>query len=92
MGLLGEWSAAMMHNIGYPAQWGWMIFGTIAMIVFSIAVVWAVAWTVAIAMQHRIHPAPRESDAGEILRRRYAAGELDDAEYERRLQVLHRNP
>jgi hypothetical protein len=58
----------MMETDGYPAHWAWMVFGTIALIVFSITAIWAVAWTVAIAMQHHI---PR-------------AGEREDVEYERR--------
>jgi putative membrane protein len=33
-------------------------------------------------------PAPGGSDALEILRQRYARGEIDDAEYQRRRQVL----
>jgi putative membrane protein len=78
----------MMYYSGYPSHWGWMIFVTIAMIVFWIAVIWAVAWTVTSAMQHRTPPAPRELDALAVLNRRYAAGELDDAEYERRREVL----
>jgi uncharacterized membrane protein len=65
-----------------------MVFGMIAMMVFWIAVIWAVAWTMANAMQHRTSPALRDSDALAILKRRYAVGELDDAEYERRQQVL----
>ena len=79
----------MMYDSGFPAHWGWMVFGTIAMMVFCIAVIWAVAWTVASAVQHRTPHMPHESDALAILKRRYAAGELDDAEYERRRQVLH---
>jgi uncharacterized membrane protein len=81
-------SAAMMYFNGYPPQWGWMVLGAVATIVFCIAAIWAVAWTVAIAMQHRTPPALRESDALEILGRRYAASALDDVEYERRRHVL----
>lgn len=82
----------MMYYSGYPAHWGWMVFGMIAMIVFWIAVIWAVARTVTSAMQHRTPPEPRESDALAILKRRYAAGELDDAEYEQRREVLRGSP
>jgi uncharacterized membrane protein len=86
-----EGGAAMMYDYGYPAHWAGMIVGAIAMIVFSIAIIWAVAWTVASAMQRRDAPAPHASDALTILDRRYAAGELSDAEYAQRREVLRGN-
>ncbi len=33
---------------------------------------------------------PRDESAEELLRRRFAAGEIDGEEYERRLEVLRR--
>lgn len=77
-----------MYFDRYPAHWTGMLLGMVAMIVFSVAMIWAVAWTVAIVLQHRTSPTPRDSDAQTILNRRYAAGELDDAEYLRRREVL----
>ena len=81
-----------MYFDRYPAHWAGMLVGTVAMIVFSIAMIWAVAWTVAIVMQHRSPPTPRDSDAQAILKRRYAAGEPDAAAYVRRREVLHGSP
>jgi uncharacterized membrane protein len=80
----------MMYYGGYPVH-GWQMFaGMLAMTALSIALIWAVAWVVATAMQkHERHPlTPHEPDALTILQRRYAAGELDDAEYMRRRQTL----
>lgn len=80
----------MMYYGGYPLH-GWQMFvSMLAMTAVSIALVWAVAWVIASAMQkHEGHPpTPPEPDALTILQRRYAAGELDDAEYKRRRQTL----
>jgi putative membrane protein len=73
--------------------WGWwMVFGWIWMLGFWLLVIWAVT---AIAGRRRdSHDAGqrgeakpvahREPSAREILDRRYASGEIDDAEYDRR--------
>lgn len=80
----------MMYYGGYPLQWWQMVASMFAMTAVVIALMWAVAWMIASAMQNRErHPsAPSEPDALTILQRRYAAGELDDAEYMRRRQTL----
>jgi len=66
--------------------WWAMGIGWLLWIVITVAVVWFVvrAWNV------RARGDGAES-AEEVLRRRYAAGEIDDQEYERRLAVLHRH-
>ena len=52
------------------------------------AIVLAIRWL--IRADHRGgHAGPATSDALEILRQRYARGEIDEAEYERRRAVLN---
>ena len=53
------------------------------------ALVLAVRWLLRADQRGRQEPpAPHSEDPLEILRRRYAAGEIDDEEYERRRKKL----
>jgi putative membrane protein len=66
--------------------WGWwMLFGWVWVALLFGLVVWAV-----LAVTSRDGGAHRhgEPDALEILRRRYARGEIDDEEFEKRRQRL----
>jgi putative membrane protein len=65
----------------------WMWFGWLWMVIF-----WGVIIGVVVAVVRRSGPAsPRsESDPLQILRRRYAAGEIDDEEFRRRRDELAR--
>jgi putative membrane protein len=71
---------------------GLMIFGTIFWLVLLILVVLAGVWLV----RNLGSGAPRghAQDAEGVLRRRYAAGEIDEDEYCRRLSTLreHNKP
>jgi uncharacterized membrane protein len=63
-------------------HWIWMVLWWIVVIYFIVAAVMFVAD----AFRNRLRqPESPES----ILRRRYAAGEIDTEEFERRLAVLH---
>jgi putative membrane protein len=62
-------------------DWLWM---TLMMAAFWGIVVWAI---IMLARQARTAPAPG-TDAEEILRARYARGEIDEGELEERLAVL----
>lgn len=76
--------------MGYFGAWngmGWFGFG--GMLLFFFLVVLLTAWAVSAA-----GPAPRreEGDAAlNLLRRRFAAGEITEAEYEQARQVLARD-
>lgn len=70
--------------------WGWwMVVGWLWMIGFWALIIWAV---VTLSRRGGEPPRPPEPTGGpsaiEILRRRYATGELSDEEFERRLRVL----
>ena len=71
------------------APWYGMFFGPIAMIAFIALAVLVVAWAV------RALGAGWRSDGSErtpldVLKDRFARGEIDQAEYEKRRQVLSR--
>ena len=59
--------------------WGWMTLWTLAGIVF-------VAWLVAMLLRSASPPPSpvRNDSAMAVLRRRFAAGEIDEAEFEQR--------
>jgi putative membrane protein len=76
----------MMHWGWESGDWWWpMGIGMLFWIVLVAVAVWFIV---------RAVNAPRREgsgeDAEELLRRRYAAGEIDAEEYERRLEVLRR--
>ena len=66
----------------------WIILGLILLVATVAAVVMLTAW---ILRRSPAAPAgvPRGGqDAGDVLRRRFASGEIDDEEFRRRLAVL----
>ena len=78
MGYFGGWNGFGMM--------GW--FGGIVMLLFWVAVVLLVVWVV-----RATFPAPRRDEgdrALDLLRQRYASGEISQAEYEQARRVLGR--
>ena len=69
---------------------GW-IFGMLILVLFwglvIAAIVLAARWLIR-ADRRGSHGSPAAPDALELLRQRYARGEIDEAEYERRRTVL----
>lgn len=69
--------------------WGWIMMG-LTMLVFWVVVIGLVVWLVRSTTQDR-RPRDRglpEDRARSILAERYARGEIDTEEYERRLDAL----
>ncbi len=62
------------------AGWLWMVFG----LVFWVAVLGLIGWAAGQSGRGR----PASEDAEDILRRRYAGGEIDDKEYESARRAL----
>jgi len=69
------------HNGG----WGMMGIGLLFWLVLLNLAVWVIVRTTRSGQ-----PEPRGEAAEEILRRRFAAGEIDAEEYERRIEVVRR--
>ncbi|GAA4078234.1 SHOCT domain-containing protein [Nonomuraea soli] len=59
--------------------------GRLLVVLFVIAVIAVVVIGIMLAAQRR---APKQEDPREILKRRYAAGEIDEDEYLRRMSGL----
>jgi putative membrane protein len=74
----------MMYNGG----WFGMGFGSLFWIILIIAVVGLAVWAIGRANAGR--PRPTAESAEEILKQRYARGEIDRDEYHRRLTDLRR--
>jgi len=72
---------------GWDAGAGWLMMG-IGMLVWVALIVLAV-WLVVRVVGQRPSVGGSES-AEELLRRRFASGEIDSEEYERRMQILRR--
>jgi len=79
--------------IGGGMMAGMYLWAVVALVVLAALVIGAVVAGIAVA-RHVNHGAPARStddnDALELLRRRYAGGEIDDAEYRERLTTLTR--
>jgi putative membrane protein len=84
-----RWRKAMMYGWwdGSSAPWYGMIFGPIMMIIFIVLTVLIIAWvlrTVGLGWQASV-PAETPLD---VLKRRFARGEIDRPEYEERKKIL----
>jgi len=73
----------MMHNgfMNWGWGWGWggMVFQGLFWLVIVIAVVWAIRYFLG---QQQTGTTPRSDSALDILKRRYANGEIDKQEFE----------
>jgi putative membrane protein len=65
-------------------SWGGWLLMTATMFAF-----WAlVAWLIVLAIRASRSPTPHTTDPERILAQRFAAGEIDEDEYHRRLDAL----
>ncbi len=83
----------MMMWYGSTGGWGGLLLMTIAMVPF-----WALIITaVVLIVRYLVSQRPTDTSAGsartpeEVLAERYARGEIDDDEYQRRLALLRQN-
>ena len=78
-------------------HWGWdaggwlmMGIGMLIWIVILVAVVWLVVRTINAADRRQADGRGDRDEALDLLRRRFASGEIDAEEYEQRLALLQR--
>jgi putative membrane protein len=75
---------AMMGGWGWMSGWGWL--GMVGVTVFWIAVLVLIVWALSRVLSA---PAQRvEPDALEILKQRFARGDISQAEYEQARRTL----
>jgi putative membrane protein len=79
----------MMYWDGDWSGWTWFAM-TLSMLVFWTAVGVVIWMLVRRAGDRTADPSPTPS-AEEVLRRRYAAGEIDEAEFQRRMTSLRQS-
>ncbi len=77
----------MMHDM-WDWGWGWHLLGGVVCIAVIVGIVWLVVWAARSAGRGARPPEARDRSALDILRERYARGEIDDEEFERRKRRL----
>jgi putative membrane protein len=78
----------MMYYWGGHGWWMWGVMGVFGALVLALVVL-AVIWLA--SSTRRGGPASQREDSPEdILKRRYARGEIDEEEYHRKLEELRR--
>lgn len=77
----------MMWWDGTWGPWYGMIFGPLLMLGFLVLSVLIVAWVLRAAGFAR-QPEPRAATALDVLKERFARGEIDPADYEARKKLL----
>ena len=83
----------MMMWFGSNGGWGGWLLMTIAMVLFWALIITAVVLIVRYLVSQRLTGTSAVSarTPEEVLAERYARGEIDDDEYQRRLALLHQN-
>lgn len=77
----------MMHNSMMDGGMGiWMVFNMIFWLLIIIGVVFLIFWTV--NKVKRAEQKPEEESALDILKKRYASGEIDKEEFEEKKKNL----
>jgi putative membrane protein len=85
MMMCGWWNGAWWDGSTLP--WYGMIFGPIMMIVFVVLTVLIIAWVLR-ALGLGWQPSAQGHSALDTLKERFACGEIDQAEFEKRKQLL----
>jgi len=84
-----------MHNGSYGGGgigWGGWLVMVMMMVVFWGAIAWVLVTLIRNSGSRQHDAPPAGSDALKILDERFARGEIDDEEYQRRRAVLRASP
>lgn len=77
----------MWWDYGTPAPWFGMVLGPVMMLGFIVLAALTVAWVLRAAGFAR-QPDPPAKSALDVLKERFARGEIDPADYEARRKLL----
>jgi len=72
----------------YGDMFGWGFGGSLMMIIFWVAIIFFIVWLVREAKGGNHSDTPRSKSALDILKDRYAKGEIDKKEYEEKKRDL----
>jgi len=72
----------------YGDMFGWGLGGSFMMIIFWVAIIFFIVWLVREAKGGNRSDTPRSKSALDILKERYAKGEIDKKEYEEKKRDL----
>ena len=85
----------MTHVARREVGWGWWLLMSLGMVAFWALVIYGVVWLArdgGAARGQRSEPVDRAEPAGEVLKRRLAAGEITVEEYEELRRVIDDEP
>jgi putative membrane protein len=77
-----------MHGYDMMSGWGGMWFGPVLMVLAPLAFILLIIWLVRTMTKRTISSPAQNTGARQILDERYAKGEIDDEEYQRRRSAL----
>jgi putative membrane protein len=80
----------MMYGFGFGMNGGWWILGMSMMVLFLIAIILVVIWVMRSLFPRQMRSG--HDQALETLRQRFAAGEINAAEYEQARARLEQSP
>ncbi|MDA8341117.1 MAG: SHOCT domain-containing protein [Actinomycetota bacterium] len=81
----------MWYGIGYgPNLWEWLVMAIPMFFIWGV-LAWGILTFLGSRRFRESHAIPDRSEPEEILARRFAAGDIDEAEFDRRIEILHAN-
>ncbi len=79
------------YGYGHPMMWGGGgVIGVVFSIFWVVLLILAIVWAIRFLRRSRGRHWPLSESALDILRERYARGEIDTAEYEERKKTLEK--
>ena len=77
-----------MHGYDMMSGWGGIWFGPVPMVLVPLAFIVLIIWLVRTMTNRTTNSPTQDTGARQILDERYARGEIDDEEYQRRRSTL----
>ena len=79
----------MYYGGNHPIGWGWMVFWMILTTLLWVALIWGIVRAAMnLGAKNQRPTESKDRDPLTVLQHRYAAGEIDEEEFQRRRQTL----